>query len=133
MKKLIIVSLVVVAALAAGCASVPCAPPMDKATCQVNYYTGLAEQVDATCQGLLAANPQIGGSARQWIVAYHNALPNLKAAALDGLAAYEAGTSKDYLTALNALIAMYTQVNAVVVANGQPSPLAAAKLRMPAQ
>jgi methyl coenzyme M reductase subunit C len=126
MKKLLL--FVMVLAMVA-CASIPCAPPQDKPTCEVAYYISIADQVDVNLQALAAGIP-LGAGVSKAIAAYHAALPSAEQGANDLLAAYEAGTVKDYTTALNFLIALYKDVNAVVVAAGQPDQVKAAETKM---
>ena len=110
----------------AACTSIPCAAPLDKATCQVNYYLGVADQVDVGLQTLKASGALVPNVVK-YIDVYHNGLPALKDATNEALAAYEAGKSQDYQTALNLLIQFYTNVNAIITAAGGPDQVAAAK------
>ncbi len=118
-------ALLLAAATLTGCASSICSGAPDKATCQVDYYVNVAQQVDANLQALRAV-PGLGASVVKAIDAYHAALPDAIQAARDGLAAYLAGQAKDYTTVMQYLIALYTDVSKVVTAAGQPDPVAAA-------
>ena len=109
-----------------GCASIPCAPPLDKPTCEVNYYIGIADQIDQNLQ-ILESGVPLGASVNHAIDAYHAALPSAEQAAKDALSAYEAGTAKDYTTAMNFVVSLYTDINKVIVAAGQPNPMLSVK------
>ncbi len=129
MKKTILLTLVAVLALGvAGCASIPCAAPNDTATCTVAYYVSVSDQIDISLQALVTGVPAIPANVRDAINKFHTALPSAQAAAKSALAAYEAGTSKDYVTAMNALIALYLNVNGVIVSAGYADQVAPAKV-----
>jgi hypothetical protein len=109
-----------------SCASIPCAPPDDQATCDVHYAIQVADQVDVNLQALLTGIP-LSLSVRNAIAAYHLALPAAEKSASDALDAYEATHAGDYTTAVKFLIALYADISKVIVAAGQPDPVTAAK------
>lgn len=113
-----------------GCASTVCSGVTDKATCQVTYYLSIADQVDTNLQALKAGVPALSPSVVHAIDAYHTALPAAEQAARDGLAAYLAGQAKDYTTVMQYLINLYTDINKVVMAAGEPNQVAAATARV---
>ncbi len=128
MRKTILLSCIAALVLTiAGCASIPCAPPSDKATCYVAYYVAVSDQIDVNLQALVSGIPAIPANVRSAINAYHAALPGLQKAANDGLAAYEAGATKDYTTAVNAIISLYTDINAIITSAGYADQVAPAK------
>ncbi len=122
--------LALAAATITGCTSSTCASAPDKATCQVTYYLSIADQVDVNLQALKAGVPALSPSVVHAIDAYHAALPAAEQAARDGLAAYLAGQAKDYTTVMQYVIALYTDINRVVMAAGEPNQVAAATARV---
>ena len=131
LPPIVAVALLALAAVTiSGCASTVCSGVTDKATCQVAYYLDVAAQVDVNLQALKEGVPALSPSVVHAIDAYHAALPAAEQAARDGLTAYLAGQAKDYTTAMRFVIALYTDINQVVMAAGEPNQVAAATARV---
>ena len=112
--------------LLAGCASIcTSVATADKATNEVNCGIAIAQWIDANA--VVPLIPVATGSTLKAITAYHAALPAMIDATLTGLAAYEAGTIKDYKAVLGLLVTFYENIAKVIVEAGQPDPLANAK------
>ena len=128
MKKVAVSMFIVALALTlTGCATIPCAAPQTTAQCDVAYYISVADQIDISLQALVTSVPSLPANAVAAINKFHVALPSAEAAANSALTAYMAGTSKDYLTAMNSLIALYLDVNAVITSSGYTDQVVPAK------
>jgi hypothetical protein len=133
MKRLLVFTMALALTFGmASCVSIPCAAPQDKPTCEVNYYISIADQIDANLQAIAASIP-LGTSVAHAIAAFHSALPGAEQSARDALAAYESTHAGDYTTAVKFLIALYGDINNVIIAAGQPDQVAKAKATIAAQ
>jgi len=124
MKKALLLTAVLVIGLA-GC--VTCAAPTDKATCDTEQAIAIANAMDIGFQAALLAAPVLPPSVVGWINIYHEKLPAAEKLLRDTLAGYEAGTIKDYKSVLQALVSLYTDINGMITAAGQPDVLAPAQ------
>lgn len=103
-------------------------PGEDQATATVNQMISIANAVDAATQAILATNASwLTPSVIAGINLYHTKLPDTVAALKTALAAYQAGTAKDYAGALTDLALLVAQVEAILDFAGHPGALAHAR------
>lgn len=135
MKKLVLTAVLaaLIVTLPMSCATITCDPSWDTATCKVNQAIAIGGQVDIAAQALLLALPVLPPVVVAAITAYHAAYPLAVASAQSALALYESGHSGDYLTALDVLKALYTNITNLLSAAGHPGLLAQAQKTVKAQ
>jgi hypothetical protein len=122
MKNIILTAVLAacIVALPISCTSlsgVTCPSTWDTATCRVNQAIAISERADLLMQAALASG-LIPPPLSTIFAGYHAAVPTFVSLAQEGLAAYEADHTKDYVMACSALEDLFATLQKSLQAQG---------------
>jgi hypothetical protein len=133
LRKTVLSAMLAACIVALPISCVTCPPPTDTPTCDVQNAIAIGGLVDTGAQALMAAVPILPPSIIAAIAAYHLAYPLAVQAAQAALAEYEATHSGLWSAAVAGLTSLYTALDKLITAFGQPSLVTAAKAQVKAE